>query len=184
VAQRDPQPVDRGADEALLALERHGLGKVLLGPEFAVDPELVARAMSITPERPDLVALKTALGGDIAARLDELGFPAAERDTLTAPVPELRDDMTDAELWHALRGARPESVAVAGARGAQGAARRWLEDVRHRRLAIDGNDLVAAGLEGPAVGEALEAATVAMLEGRADTREEQLAAALRPSIGR
>jgi tRNA nucleotidyltransferase (CCA-adding enzyme) len=66
---------------------------------------------------------------------------------------------------------------VAGARGDADAARRWLDDVRHRRLAIDGNDLVAAGLEGPAVGEALERATRAMLAGRAATREAQLAAA-------
>jgi hypothetical protein len=45
-------------------------------------------------------------------------------------------------------------------------------------LAIDGNDIVAAGLEGPAVGEALDRATEAMLEGRAPGREEQMAAAL------
>ena len=62
------------------------------------------------------------------------------------------------------------------------AARRWLDDVRHRRLAIDGNDLVAAGLYGRAVGEALEAATVAMLDGRAGSRDEQLAAGLGRSI--
>jgi hypothetical protein len=37
---------------------------------------------------------------------------------------------------------------------------------------------VAAGLEGPAVGRALEAATAAMLDGRAEGREAQLAAAL------
>ena len=71
---------------------------------------------------------------------------------------------------------------MAGARGADEAARRWLADVRHRRLAITGHDLVAAGLEGPAVGAGLVAATEAMLEGRATTREDQLAAALPPSI--
>ena len=86
--------------------------------------------------------------------------------------------MTDAGLWRSLRRERPETVAVAGALGQRDAARRWLDDLRHRRLAIDGNDLVAAGLQGPAVGAGLAAAMEAMLEGRADTREEQLAAAL------
>ena len=69
-------------------------------------------------------------------------------------------------------------MALAGALGPAEAARRWLEDVRHRRLAINGDDIVAAGITGPAVGEALDAAMVAMLEGRAGSREEQLAAAL------
>jgi tRNA nucleotidyltransferase (CCA-adding enzyme) len=69
-------------------------------------------------------------------------------------------------------------VAVAGALGDPAAARRWLDEVRHRRLAITGHDIVAAGLKGPAVGAALEAATEAMLDGRAPGREEQMAAAL------
>jgi tRNA nucleotidyltransferase (CCA-adding enzyme) len=168
---REPQPA------ALLALERHGLGKALLGPDFAVDPDLVTRAIALAPDdaRADLVALAAVWRGDLGG----LAFPAAERDAVAAPLPELRDDMTDAELWRALRRARPESVAVAGALGPEAAARRWLDDVRHRRLAITGHDVVAAGLNGPVVGDALDAATEAMLEGRAPSREEQLAAALR-----
>ena len=43
---------------------------------------------------------------------------------------------------------------------------------------ITGDDLVAAGLSGPAVGAGLEAAMVAMLDGRAPDRDAQLAAAL------
>jgi tRNA nucleotidyltransferase (CCA-adding enzyme) len=86
--------------------------------------------------------------------------------------------VTDLELWRALRKQPPETVAVAGAYDGEEAARRWLEDVRHRRLAITGDDIVAAGLYGPAVGEALDRAMVAMLAGRASGRDEQLAAAL------
>ena len=88
------------------------------------------------------------------------------------------EDVPDVELWRRLRRSRPEAVAVAGALGDAGAARRWLGNVRRRRLAIDGHDIVAAGLEGPAVGAALERATEAMLEGRAGDRESQLEAAL------
>jgi tRNA nucleotidyltransferase (CCA-adding enzyme) len=174
---REPQPA------ALAALDRNGLGTALLGPAFAVDPELVARAVALTPRDGDagLAALATTLVGteDVGAALDRLAFPAYERETVAgaAAAPPLRAK-SDAELWRTLRKARPEAVAVAGARGDTEAARRWLDDIRHRRLAIDGHDIVAAGLHGPAVGEALEAATEAMLEGRADTREEQLAAAL------
>ena len=76
-------------------------------------------------------------------------------------------------------GTRAESVAVAAATGGdQAAAQRWLGDVRHRRLAITGDDFVAAGLSGPPVGVALDAATEAMLDGRAPTPEAQLAAGL------
>jgi len=166
---REPQPA------ALLALERHGLGERLLAG-FHVVPEIVDRALALAPPdaRADLAAFATTFSD--AARLDDLAFPAADRDIVAAPIPELRDDMTDVELWRALRKRHPETVAVAGARDGYEAARRWLEDVRHRRLAIDGNDIVAAGLEGPAVGAALDRATEAMLEGGG--REEQLAAAL------
>ena len=174
---REPQPA------ALAALERRGLGTALLGPGFAVDPDLVARAVALTPRDGEsgLAALAAALVGasGVGASLDRLGFPAYERETVAeaAAAPPLRA-VPDAELWRALRRARPEAVAVAGARGDGATARRWLDDVRGRRLAITGHDLVAAGLEGPAVGAGLDAAMEAMLSGRADGREEQLAAAL------
>src|SRR3954451_8590460 len=68
---REPQPA------ALLALERHGLGRALLGPHFHVDPDLVTRALALPTPRPDLAALKTT---DLdAGRLDALAFPADER---------------------------------------------------------------------------------------------------------
>ena len=57
-------------------------------------------------------------------------------------------------------------------------AARWIAEWRHARPAITGDDLLAAGLAGPAVGAGLEAATAALLDGRAPDRESQLAAAL------
>jgi tRNA nucleotidyltransferase (CCA-adding enzyme) len=173
---REPQPA------ALLALERHGFGRALLGDGFAVDPQLVERAQDLTPPdaRADLVALAASLADDAALVLDELAFPARERDVVAraAAAPPL-SPVDDAALWQRLRHEPAEAVAVAGARGDEGAARRWLDAVRHRRLAITGDDLVAAGMNGPAVGEALDAATEAMLRGEAPGRGEQLAAALR-----
>jgi tRNA nucleotidyltransferase (CCA-adding enzyme) len=177
----EPQP------GALLALERYGLGRAVLGDAFAPDAERIERALALrTPDaRADLVALAAALApGDaapvtLATRLDALQFTAPERDAVIAAVaapPVAGGD--DVALWRALRRLAPEAVAVAGARGDADAARRWLEDVRHRRLAVTGEDFVAAGLSGPPVGRALEAATEAMLAGRAPDRATQLEAGL------
>src|SRR5829696_3233214 len=170
---REPQP------EALLALEPHGLGRAVLGDGFAPRGDRIVAALALW--RSPLVALASALEPDpgLAARLDELQFTAAERDVLLAAVsaPAVAGG-DDVALWRALRRLPPEVVAVAGARGDAAAARRWLEDVRHRRLAVTGNDFVAAGLSGPRVGAALDAATEAMLGGSAPDRESQLAAGL------
>jgi tRNA nucleotidyltransferase (CCA-adding enzyme) len=175
----EPQPA------ALEALARHGLGAAVLHPAFRVEPALVARAAALTPAdgRADLAALAATLRevphDELAAALERLAFPAAERDVVlaAAAAPALRAT-SDEELWSALRRAAPEAVAVAGAAGEEAAARRWLEDLRTRRLAITGDDLVAAGLQGPAVGAGLDAAMRAHLRGEAPDRERQLAAAL------
>ena len=86
-------------------------------------------------------------------------------------------DVGDAELWRLLRRERVETVQLLAAAGDAG-AQRWLDHVRHRQLSITGDDLVAAGLKGAAVGEGLSRAMVAMLEGRAPDRESQLRAAI------
>jgi tRNA nucleotidyltransferase (CCA-adding enzyme) len=166
---QEPQPV------TLLELERHGLGRALLGDRFEPDERTITTADELQPG--GLAALAATLTGPVD--LDRLAFPAYERDTVNrAAAAEPLAETDDVALWRRFRREPAEVAAVAGARGDPGAARRWLEDVRYRRLAIDGHDLVAAGRQGPAVGEALDRAMEAMLEGRADTREDQLAAAL------
>jgi tRNA nucleotidyltransferase (CCA-adding enzyme) len=86
-------------------------------------------------------------------------------------------------------GAPPEAVALAGALGdehhlpAAAAARRWLGELRHVRLEISGDDLLAAGIPaGPEVGRRLERALERKLDGElADGREWELDAALEGS---
>jgi tRNA nucleotidyltransferase (CCA-adding enzyme) len=66
---------------------------------------------------------------------------------------------------------------------ARAAGAGWLDDWlgwREVRLEITGADLTAAGLEGPAVGEALERALTAKLDGKAPTRADELRHALEP----
>jgi tRNA nucleotidyltransferase (CCA-adding enzyme) len=175
----EPQPA------ALAALARHGVGAAVLDRAFHVDPVLIARALALAPRdaRPDLVALAATLRGipreRLAGALERLAFPAAERGTLlaAATAPALENG-SDEALWAELRRTVPEAVAVAGAAGDADAAARWLGELRHRRLAISGDDLVAAGLSGPAVGAGLDAAMRAHLRGDAPDREGQLAAAL------
>ena len=183
---REPQP------EALLALERHGLGAAVMDPRLAVDPEAVETVLALCPAgaRADLAALAACLvdAGEPGPRLDRLEFTASEREVVVAAsgarrlAERLARPISDPVLWRLLHRERPEAVAVAGALGrggaAEQAARRWLDAVRHRRLAITGDDFVAAGLSGPAVGAALEAAQLAMLAGEAPGEAEQLAAGL------
>jgi hypothetical protein len=153
---------------------------------MAVDAERVARAQALVPPggRDDLAALaatvRDAPPAELANALDRLEFTAPERDLIVsaASAPAITAAADDAELWARLRRLPAESVAVAGAAGDADTARHWLHDVRHRRLAITGDDLVAAGLSGPAVGAALERAMVAHLRGDARDREAQLEHAL------
>ena len=59
-------------------------------------------------------------------------------------------------------------------------ARRWLADLRHVKLHIDGHDLLAAGIaEGPEIGARLRRALDLVLDGEiANERDAELAAAL------
>jgi tRNA nucleotidyltransferase (CCA-adding enzyme) len=125
----------------------------------------------------------------IAALLERLEFPAGARNRIvsaTAAVPRLLEELPDAgspsQLREVAEGVPPEGVALAGAssRTALEQARRWLGEVRHVRLRIDGDDLLAAGIpEGPELGRRLEETLRRRLDGElADERAAQLRAAL------
>jgi tRNA nucleotidyltransferase (CCA-adding enzyme) len=75
----------------------------------------------------------------------------------------------------AARGAPLEVVALAGGPN----ARRWIDELRHVRLEITGDDLLAAGVpEGPELGRRLAVALDRKLDEGLSGRDAELAAAL------
>lgn len=177
---------------ALEHLEGLAYGRDVVHPALRVEPPAIRQVLHLCPAgEAALAASLTAVpASELRARLDALAFPAPARDTIVAAATraaDLAERLADvaggppSAIWAACRAERLETVAVAGGTGgpaALEAARRWLGELRATRLAITGHDLVAAGLEGAAVGEALDRARAAALDGRAPTRDAQLAAAL------
>jgi tRNA nucleotidyltransferase (CCA-adding enzyme) len=197
LALAEPDPL-----AALAELDRLGVLRAL-HPRLRLEPALLRGALGLLPTddgRPDLLllaglVLPLALRADdepraeIAALLDRMEFPAADRDrvaTAAATVPRLVDELPAATRPARLRAlalAVPlEAVALAGAISAPAAetARRWLEELRHVRLRIDGDDLLAAGIpQGPEIGRRLDAALDRKLDGElTGERETELKAAL------
>jgi tRNA nucleotidyltransferase (CCA-adding enzyme) len=164
-----------------------------LVPWMVADPDRVRAALELLPSgegRPDLLVLGASLAvaeGEAEALLAELQFSVAERAVVRAcaQAPALalaaRNAATRASaLARVLRGVPVEAVALAGAHGAQDAARRWLKELRDVELAIDGDDLLAAGVpEGPQIGSLLAATLDRRLDGQlGPERDAQLQAAL------
>ena len=159
---------------------------------FEPRPAALPAALDLLPDdgRPDLLTLAACTAGMDAVALprwlDDMGFPAPERDLVAAASrfvtgAPLRAARTNAEIARAARGAPAEAVALVGGDN----ARRWLGDLRHVRLEIDGRDLLAAGIpEGPEIGARLARALDRKLDGEASGREEELAAALEDGGGR
>ena len=99
---------------------------------------------------------------------------------------QLEQPLRPAQLNRLLSDRPVEAVAIAAALAARrssngpDAARRWFDELRHVKLQITGDDLIAAGIpEGPEIGRRLQAALEKRLEGDLeDSREAQLRAAL------
>jgi len=136
---------------------------------------------------------------EAAALLNHLEFSGGERDRAIAAalaaaplLDELPARETPAELYELLVAVPLEAVALAGAMaGALGgdgngrsAAReiaiRWLRELRHVRLRITGEDLLAAGVpQGPEIGRRLRLTLALRLNGElGEGREAELTAAL------
>jgi tRNA nucleotidyltransferase (CCA-adding enzyme) len=193
-----------GAELRLLAREREPLRAFgalrrldldrAIHPRFGLrDIEPVRLALRLLPEdgRPDLLVLAAAAEEvprpELVGLLDGLAFHAADRErvvaaamgakTLAAALDRAR---TPAEIGAAAVGASPELVALAGGHRGADAAAEWLDRLRHVRLEIDGQDLLAAGVpQGPLIGAALRAALFAKLDGRVSGRDAELAEALK-----
>ena len=189
----EPEP-----NTALRLASELGLDRAL-HPAFAPDPEAAERARALLPPdgREALVILAAGCRGfdreALTRWLDELEFPAAGRDVVVAAALEagplgrrLAAANRPSEIAAVASGLAPEVVALAAAvvPAAVAAARRWLVELRHVRLEIDGGDVLAAGVpEGPDVGRALAAALARKLDGEARGRDAELSTAL-AAIGR
>lgn len=144
----------------------------LLQPDVSREHALLA-ALGAGVSQADLAAWLeaahvTRAGVVLDAARDPRGLDAAMEAAPTA-----------SELAAVVRGRPAESVVVAGAFGRGDAARRWLEHLRHVRLDIGGEDLLAAGVpQGPEIGRRLQAALARKLDGEVSGRDEELAAAL------
>ena len=168
-----------------------------IAPGFGIAGEeraaLARRALGLLPsdgESADLVLAVAALHvppDALPELLDQLAFPAARRARIVTAATRavelaarLRATREPSEIAAAVGSGPAELVALAGALGAEAPARRWLDELRHVRLEIDGDDLLRAGVEpGPAVGAGLAAAQAAKLDGRVGGRQAELAEALR-----
>jgi tRNA nucleotidyltransferase (CCA-adding enzyme) len=181
--------------EAAASVRRmHELGiDRALNPVLEADADLVAAAalgaITIGAHRTlaGLAALVTADPVALAGWLDELGVTARQRSVAvraatSAPTlaRELRPGLPASRLRQLLIDEPLESLALALALGAPAEpVLRWVTDLRHVRLEIDGADLIAAGVpEGPAIGRGLEAALRRKLDGKVSGRDEELQTAL------
>jgi tRNA nucleotidyltransferase (CCA-adding enzyme) len=183
---RERDPLEAFASLRSLDLDR------AIHPRFGLRDPAVKVALRLLPQdgRPDLLVLAAAAeevpGQELSELLDRLAFEAADRERVVRAAVKakalshaLQRAQTPSEVAAAASGASPELVALAGGHGGTDAAAAWLDRLRHVRLEIDGQDLLAAGVpHGPLVGRALRAALDAKIDGRVSGREAELAEAL------
>jgi tRNA nucleotidyltransferase (CCA-adding enzyme) len=188
LALTEPDPL-----RCLRTLDQLGL-LTALGLAVPFARELAECALSLLPEDGSAAELLMATLGPTAALLDRLEFSSGARERIlnaASSAPELAERLAGAdrasELYDALQSASPEAAALAGAIAAQQgrtagreAAAAWLTRLRHVRLTITGEDLIAAGMPaGPELGRALTRALARKLDGELeDGPQAELAAAL------
>jgi tRNA nucleotidyltransferase (CCA-adding enzyme) len=191
---------------ALAALSELGVLSAI-DPELSFEEALARRALALLPDdgRRDLLLMASLLLGlcrrgedpelELFALLDGLEFTAGERERVmlsalvaVSLVEEMALSRRPSELQRALRTQPLEAVALAGALSDEGqpgsAAAEWLQRLRHVRLVITGDDLLAAGVpSGPELGRRLQAALARKLDGElADGPEAELNAALQAAV--
>ncbi len=148
---------------------------------LSLDRPLIEAALALAPKDSDRAMLVLGASGDDPAWFETLELTAREREVVLActqaAVPA---DTRPSALWRAWRRTPVEAVALAGARTDREAARHWIEQLRHVRLEIGGDDLIGAGLsEGEEIGRRLDRTLAAKLDGEiAPDREAELRFAL------
>ena len=105
----------------------------------------------------------------------------ADAATLHSLGPQLeQEDMPPLELCHLLDPLSPVSLQtgllLAGEGPVKGTLERYLNELRHLKPLLNGDDLLLLGIpEGPMIGEALAMLRQARLEGRTATRHDEVA---------
>jgi tRNA nucleotidyltransferase (CCA-adding enzyme) len=198
----EPDPV-----AALQALDRVGVLSAL-HEAIELDAPLARAALDTLPRCseawPDVLLLASLLlpphsydtteyETRLRVLLDGLEIPAAERErtvhsAILAPrvAERLARASTPAQIYEVVHDGPLEATAlaaaIADARGSQvaaGAARSWLDELRHVQLAIGGDDLLRAGIAaGPQIGSRLRHALMRKLDGELHGPEDELGAAL------
>ncbi|MCW3057559.1 MAG: tRNA nucleotidyltransferase, partial [Solirubrobacterales bacterium] len=200
LALAEPDPVS-----AFLALDELGV-LAALEPRLGFDERLARRGLAMLPDegREDVLLLAVLLAplaagprrdaqSQIFEFLDSLEFTAADREavsrtaTLAGPLAEkLGEAERPSQVREAAVSCTLEAAALAGALAdghssrARENAREWLQSWHHVGLAINGDDLLAAGIPaGPEVGRRLALALGRRLDGElGDGRDAELQAAL------
>jgi tRNA nucleotidyltransferase (CCA-adding enzyme) len=189
LAAAEPDPL-----AALLKLAELGVSRAI-HPTFGLerdDLELARRALTLLPAEGRCarlvlgVAARRVRSAELHQLLDRLAFEAEDREVIAMTATQadrvaqaLAGAESPSQVAEAAAGLAPELVALAGALGAERAARAWFDRLRHVRLEISGSDLLQTGIqEGPAIGLGLQAALAAKLDGRVNGREQELAVAL------
>jgi tRNA nucleotidyltransferase (CCA-adding enzyme) len=197
-----------GENDPVAALSRMSSLGVLAAvhPGLRLPEQIARRALALLPAdgRPDLLLMASLLlalsmdpdqdaEAEIHELLDRLEFTAPERERVMRSAlvaPSLVEEMVVAarpsQLHEALFAHTLEAVALGGALGDEsttacgGEAMQWFDRLRHVRLLITGDDLIAAGIPaGPQIGQRLAAALARKLDGElSDGREAELSAAL------
>jgi tRNA nucleotidyltransferase (CCA-adding enzyme) len=172
---------------------RHALAEpdpvAVLGrlPLLSFDGELAQRAEALLPPDGDRGLLLLACCAALRERVTTLELTVRERAAVmrgfeAAQIARrIGATVRPSDLHAVLRPEPIEAVALAGALGEEDGARSWLEQLRHVRLAINGSDLLDAGVpEGPEVGSRLARTLARKLDGElAEGRDAELAEALR-----
>ena len=179
LALREPQPT-----EVFSVLAELNSGALVEGFEPKPGSLVAALALLGDAGSAELTTFAACCGGvelDLLTRwLNYLAFSAADRDCVLVASrwvtgEPLRNARSRSGIAAAAKGAPLEAVALAGGPNAE----LWLSELRHVRLQIDGDQLLAAGVEsGPAVGEALAHALNETLDQHISTEAEQLECAV------